>query len=94
LVDRGVQVVARFTRHGADFNRKVDGLSLEAKLRRRLGQALGNTTNSISLKAAVKRRTGKRGDPWLQMSQANIEREAGMFAKDDDDRLLGRTQHR
>jgi hypothetical protein len=24
LVDRGVQVVARFTRHGADLNRKVD----------------------------------------------------------------------
>jgi hypothetical protein len=94
LIDRGVKVVARFTGHGANLNCKVSWLFSKVKLRLDFGQALGNTTNPISLEASVKRWTGERRDPWLQMSQANVEREAGMFAKNDDERLLGRAQHR
>jgi hypothetical protein len=93
LVDCGVEVVACFAGHGADLNRKMGGLPSKVKLWRLFGQAPGNATNPVSLEASVKRGSAERRDPWLQVSQAKVEREASMFAEDDDERLLGRAQH-
>jgi hypothetical protein len=91
LVDRGVEVVACFAGHGADLNRGLtaaQGQTLAA-----FRPSPGNPTNPISLEASVKRGSAERRDPWLQVSQAKVEREASMFAEDDDERLLGRAQH-
>ena len=95
-VDRDIEIELAFG--GADLGdvdvEVADRVGLELALRLLVACHLGQPADPVSLEAAMQRRAGQMRDRRLQGVKAVVERQQGMFAERDDDRLFFDRQHR
>jgi hypothetical protein len=71
-----------------------DRVDLEGLLRRLVAIDLGQSGNTVTLQAAMQGRTGQVRDAGLQGIEAIIQRQQGMLAEGDNDRLFLLGEHR
>jgi hypothetical protein len=72
---------------------EADGIALEFLFRRLVALDLGKARDAVALQAAVQRGACQMRDRGLKGIEAIVERQEGVLAEGDDDRLLLTGKH-